>query len=79
MARKDAKIKFEVGQTYRTHLNGMWIGDQRKIHITHVLQGLHPDEQLIIFKYWGKRAQYWHQERASKGFKDHQEAIDNAK
>ncbi len=51
-------LDFEVGQTYRTSLNGMSAMNTLKIHIIHVLDGLYEGEKLIVFKYFVRN--YWH-------------------
>lgn len=55
-------LDFQVGQTFKTSLNGMSSLNTVKIHITHVLDGVYEGEKLVVFKWYGKRTQWWQED-----------------
>jgi len=63
--KEEEILNFKEGQSHKAELNGM--RDARKIHIMYVLDGYYtyPDnkpQKLIVFRYYGKHKQWWHQE-----------------
>lgn len=50
-------MEFKEGETYR-----VFIGPHTyKIHIMYILDSLYKDEKLVIYRYYGRNKQYWHQ------------------
>ena len=46
-------MTFEKGKTYRIHDQS--IGESRKIHIVELIEN-----DMIVYKYFGKHKQWWH-------------------
>ena len=53
-------MEYKEGQTFRVVLNGF--NREVKIHIMYVIDSIYHGHKLIVFRYWGKRSQYWHEE-----------------
>ena len=48
------------GDTYRVLLNGFRY--TVKAHVMYILEGCYEGEKLIVFRYYGKYKQWWHQD-----------------
>jgi len=56
-------IKFKVGQTFKARPNGHVV--PVKIHIMYVLPSIYEDRSLVVYRWYGKHKQWWHEEMES--------------
>jgi len=52
-------INFKEGETYRAYFGGK---ENHKIHIMYVLDSVYEGQKLVVFRWYGKHKQYWHEE-----------------
>ena len=50
-------MKFIPGQTYRANIGGRVY----KIHIMYRLKSIYRGKWLIVYRYYGKHKQWWHE------------------
>jgi len=55
----EGTMKFKQGETYEAYFGGK---ANYKIHIMYVLDSIYDNEKLIVYRYYGKHKQYWHEE-----------------
>lgn len=53
-------MEFKPDETYHALLSGSI--EIKKIHIMYVLDSIYENEKLIVFRWYGKHKQWWHEE-----------------
>lgn len=59
--KKTLTIEFKAGQTFQASIPFGIGSNPRKVHICYVLDSVYENNKLIIYKFYGKHKQWWHE------------------